>query len=136
MVSSAARWPDEVILERLREDAECQGAAPKALDWALATPDRPAARTVALRFGSWSRALAAAGLRARPLGGGSRCQPWSRRAVLKALRREYRETGRWPTCSAWKHSARGRPCAATVARVAGSGSFRLALERARAGVNP
>jgi hypothetical protein len=58
------RWDDAAVLAALREFSAEHGRRPKARDFAGANRDGrwPSPSTVALRFGSWSNAVRAAGL--------------------------------------------------------------------------
>lgn len=54
-------WSRESILAAIREWAEEQGGPPLSSDWRAAGYGHPSSRTVALRFGTWNDAIAAAG---------------------------------------------------------------------------
>lgn len=79
---SPGRWSDEAILRALREWTEEMGAAPRRRDWSGEAPRAappaqrkwmrehpywPSSSCVASHFGTWSKALEAAGLPARNL---------------------------------------------------------------------
>lgn len=56
------RWEDAEILEVLQRWAVEHGRPPKRADWARANLTRPGTTTVCNHFGTWRKALAAAGL--------------------------------------------------------------------------
>lgn len=63
---SAIRWTAERVAAALAADAARRGRSPTLHEWALATRSRPQVKMVIARFGTWNRALAAAGLEPRP----------------------------------------------------------------------
>lgn len=56
-------WTRDAIVEALQRWAEEHGRPPTQTDWNIAGAYYPRARLVARRFGTWSAALSAAGLR-------------------------------------------------------------------------
>ncbi len=87
--SYVRRWSDEQILTALRELAGELGRSPTPADLD-ARPHLFASNLLGQRFGSYERALLAAGLVP-----GRRT--WTRKAVIEGLTRFHRERGRWPT---------------------------------------
>lgn len=58
-------WTEERIIEALRAHAQ-NGYGPKMSEWMRSAPDHPTGSWVAMVFGSWGDALAAAGLEPDP----------------------------------------------------------------------
>lgn len=58
-------WTAEQCLAAIRRWARRHGRPPRARDWRRSGPDHPPQSTVVLRFGAWSSALEAAGVRIR-----------------------------------------------------------------------
>ncbi len=56
-------WSDEEIIAALKEWTVRHGRPPNSCEWIRASPDRPGSLCVCRRFGSWERALEAAGLK-------------------------------------------------------------------------
>ena len=56
------RWSREEIVAAIRAHHESTGSPPRATDWARSGPDHPARSTVNRVVGSWTRALALAGV--------------------------------------------------------------------------
>jgi hypothetical protein len=57
-----SHWTAATIVDALQTWAAEHGRTPARRDWHLAAPGRPTAKIVSARMGSWSAALAAAGL--------------------------------------------------------------------------
>lgn len=110
------RWSDEQILAAIRAHAAEHGRAPRSTEWPTATDAHPAAATVANHFGSWTRALAAAGLNA------ARRPRWEPDDIIAALRAWTTAHGRPPTRSDWarRDPAGAYPGASTVNQRLGS----------------
>jgi len=125
------RWSNAKIEKELKADAKRRKRPPRASEWARATKKRPAAKTVAARYGGhWRDALIAAGLTvAEP-----RPAQWTRSAIVDAMLAWQAQHGQLPTSLDWKHAAPEHPCTGTVARVWKSWS--AALEAARTGAVP
>jgi hypothetical protein len=85
------RYSRDDLIEALRELAERLGRTPGAMD-AKTDPHTPSHNTYALRFGSWRRALEAAGLPLDP-----RRMGYSREELLEHLRDLAETLGRTPT---------------------------------------
>lgn len=58
---SCRYWTHDRILAAFRDWAHAHGRPPRAMEWVLATPATPNAKTVMRRFGSWNAAVASAG---------------------------------------------------------------------------
>jgi hypothetical protein len=88
---------------------EEHGHAPRAGDWKGALPTYPDPGTVARHFGSWARALQAAGFQVRRI-------EWTDEQLLDAIRSWTREHGEPPKTTSWaKRDPDGRwPTAATM----------------------
>lgn len=81
-------WTEERIIEALRAHSE-NGYGPLSVDWARAAPDHPTGSWVATTFGSWRKALEAAGLEPNPRSkSGRRTKEPSRPATLPVLTKE------------------------------------------------
>jgi hypothetical protein len=111
-------WAREEVLRALQHDARRRGYAPGADDWTRATKQRPQRSTVIRLFGSWNKALIAAGL---PTRRPSVSRPrWGRERLIRALHRDVSALGRVPTQQEWSHPGRWRPTHMPVRREFGS----------------
>jgi Homing endonuclease associated repeat len=129
------RWTRSAILYAFDRWHRRYLCAPTLDDRRYASEDHPSAITVQRVFGSWNRAVRAAGLRARgpderrdlgPLAcppersrGGSAVR-WPRERIIDAIRAWEREHGSPPALREWRRSSASHPAAATVQRVFGS----------------
>jgi DNA invertase Pin-like site-specific DNA recombinase len=120
-------WTDEEIVEALRAWAKQHGRAPAHLDWALGARERPCAQTVWCRFGSWTRALHAAGLTPPPR---KKCEPrgWTREEIIHAMCEWGDEHGRPPKGLEWARAGTVHPSAPSVRK--SFGSWQAALQAA------
>lgn len=106
------KWSDEEILDAIRSHHLSTGEAPRRVDWKRSSDQHPSASTVELRFGSWSKAIAKAGL--TPPRRGPRGPRWTRARILDAIRRHYELFQRAPSHRDWVASAPEHPSSATV----------------------
>jgi len=109
------KWTKDRILDALRADAEKRGKAPSSHEWDRAAPDRPTRAVVIREFGTWAKALQAAGLdhtRNRTV--------WTDEQILEALRSDAERLGRTPTYGDWRRSSPDHPSAQVVAHRFGS----------------
>jgi hypothetical protein len=124
----ASRWESrDAIVHALRRDTKRRGRPPKQTEWAKTGRDRPSARLVALRFGTWNAALAAAGLPTRAPAPRKQIF-WTHDRITAALVREYRRTGRVPRARDWLRGSSTHPATPTVQ--ARFGSWNAAIEAA------
>lgn len=106
-------WSAEQIVAALRGWALAHNGAPPAYgDWAKASPDRPGVTVVADRFGSWTKALLAAGLAPRH-------RRWTRESAVAAIKEWSRSHG-GATPSARAHKDDGMPSYSVLKRMFGS----------------
>ena len=113
-----SRWSRDRIIDCLVSDAKIRGRAATSHDWRTAAADHPTAQTVVAEFGSWNLALEAAGLETG----------WTKKQIIKMLRKDTKRRGDPPTGEDWNKPAPGRPTTATVCTI--FGSWRAALEAA------
>ena len=121
---SPRQWDQPAILDALHQFERAEGRAPTSSEFS-ATTGLPGANTVAAHFGSWNRALIAAGLTRAP-----RPRRWGEAAVIAAMRAFATEYGRRPKA---RDFAGGRqhgrwPHPSTVSCCCGS--WNRALEKA------
>lgn len=62
-------WTPESVIEALQRWADAHGEPPKAEDWTKKIDGYPTQSTVINKFGSWSKAILAAGFEPRKRGG-------------------------------------------------------------------
>jgi hypothetical protein len=121
-MKTAQTWTKQRVIEALQSSAAWHGRVPRYRDWVGPPtgdePDRPSKTTVLKRFGSWNRALEAAGLRP-----GKR-QEWSRSEAVDAIEHWSETEGRTPRPIEWKKRAKPhepeRPTEVTIRRIFGS----------------
>lgn len=75
-------WTPDKILTAIQQWAERCGRPPKASAWIQADYDHPARSTVALVFGTWNAAIAAAGFSVRRTR-----KMWTREEIVDAIQR-------------------------------------------------
>ena len=63
----SAHWTDQKILDALRAWTKEHGRAPLGVEWITCPPGHPCYNTVRNHFGTWQKALTAAGLTPRPI---------------------------------------------------------------------
>jgi Homing endonuclease associated repeat len=107
-----ARWDRAGVIDALNRWTEVEGRTPSSEQWlggrnargrwALEYPEWPATATVVRLFGSWNRALEAAGLPVKPYA-------FTDGEVLEALRADAARLGRAPTREEWSHRPLGMP---------------------------
>jgi len=126
------RWSRETILYALELWHRRNLCSPTVAEWRLAGESHPSVTTVRAVFGSWNKAIAAAGLRPRRpgeargvrAGAGSRdgqsAVRWPTHAVIARLRAWAEEHGRPPTLEEWRRASERNPSAATVRRLFGT----------------
>jgi hypothetical protein len=110
-------WTPRAIIDAAHEWTQTYGRAPTRSDWGRAQPGYPTHSTVYNVFGSWSRMLAAAGLRPVPRG-----VRWSDTAIINAFHDWVAEYGTWPTWINWARASSSHPSAETVRAHFGSWS--------------
>jgi hypothetical protein len=112
-------WTAPLVVRAILDWNERYGRPPKAQEWRGASqPHRPTLTTVLDLFGTWNRAIAAAGLTPRKVGGNRR---WTRETILEAFAEWSRTHGGTPPTNAeWETAAPGCPSAAAVVRHFGS----------------
>jgi hypothetical protein len=103
-------WSDEAIVAALQRWVEQHSCAPRAIDWALGGFEHPTAATVRQHFGSWQKALQAAGVRRHP----DTMRFWRDAEIIRALQSWTRMHGRPPRASEWMRGTRYRPTRSTV----------------------
>ena len=106
------RWDRAGVAGALGRWSELEGRAPSSEEWlggrhargrwAQEYPAWPATGTVVNLFGSWNRALGAAGLVVKPYA-------YTDEEVLRALRADAERLGRSPTREEWSHRPVGVP---------------------------
>lgn len=91
-------------LQGLWRWSERYGEPPTREAWEASEYGVPSGSYIVTVFGSWSRALEAAGFELR------RCpwQRWTDEQIIEALRRDAAARGRPPTAREWKKAARGK----------------------------
>jgi hypothetical protein len=114
-------WTEEQLLDGLRRFASDHGRPPRAIDRMGSREQYPSPSLIITRFGSWSRALRAAGLQP------GNPPPTTPEQIVDVLRAYHETHGGSPSSSAWK-AAGGRPAAETIIRHCGS--WRAALQLA------
>lgn len=103
------RWHNESIVLAIRAEAARRGKTPTSTDWRQAGIN-PSFHTIVSKFGSWAKALDAAGL-----------EPgWSKDRIIERLRYETDLNGDPPTKLDWLAEAPGRPGHSTVVSIFGS----------------
>lgn len=113
-----AHWTKKRIIAAILADTEAKGRPPTAKEWLRGTPAHPANAQVIRIFGSWNKALEAAGLPTRPF----QAQPshWTRETAIAACRTHYLATGRPPQQRDWKDGSNpNRPTPSIVTRLFG-----------------
>ncbi len=109
------------MIAALQADAAKRGHAPTSGDWTKTASNRPTYALVVRTFGSWSKALAMAGL-AEP-----NRERWNQDAIVLSLRAEAARRGKTPTSTEWKQAGIN-PSYHTI--VSKFGSWAEALETA------
>jgi DNA invertase Pin-like site-specific DNA recombinase len=112
-----AKWEDSEILGALQAWVDAQGRVPRAKDWSHGRGYQPNCSTVVRRFGSWRKALIAAGL--QPTVPRTRYR-WDDAEIVAALQRWTARHGRPPAYADWTHATLSRPGTSTVANHFGS----------------
>jgi hypothetical protein len=133
-------WSADLILAAIRDWRALTGAAPTVPDWSPAHADEdhpgaarfraepgrwPSVAAVQAHFGSFSAALAAAGVEPAPRGARKR---WTHERIVEAIKAWQRAHGTPPTHHDWQSSGEAHPARSTVYRV--MGSWEAALEAA------
>jgi hypothetical protein len=106
-------WGQIEIIGALEAWAEEHRRSPTWADWLPRAPERPHPCTVRRKFGTWNRALAAAGLE-RVAGNQPRPRYFNRIDGIKALQAWARKHRRVPHSMEWTHAAPDHPCAGTI----------------------
>jgi hypothetical protein len=92
---SRSPWEQDTIIEAMQRFQRIHGRPPMRSDWP-GMSQYPSATVVELRFGSWTRAMEAAGL------AGSRIR-WDRERIIQAIRDHADVHGRPPKSTDWEH---------------------------------
>ena len=92
MRGTPRRFPDERIIGALQVMAMRLGHTPNSKEWDR-RHGRPTGKIVLQRFGSWEKAIAAAGL-PQPV---YRNRTVKKRAVLEGIRLAHKVLGKWPS---------------------------------------
>ncbi len=131
-------FPHWQALDAMRNWCVKNGRPPREAEWARATLDRPAARTVRRRWGWYQLIADALGIgldELLELGGqpGYRSQRpviphWRMNEALQAMIGHKDRTGQWPSRRSWEGATAEHPAARTYVRRLGS--WALAVEAA------
>ncbi len=111
---TAITWTPAAMLYALRRFAGERGPSPTAREWPRNCEEHPSASMVSDAFGSWRRALGAAGV--HPVGHG----PWTKPQIGAALRRLADDLGRPPAAGDLDHGDGPTPGRITIRRHYGS----------------
>lgn len=106
-------WTRIEIIATMQAWAQEHGRSPEWADWLHAGAGQPNSLTVRAHFGTWNKALRAAGLKTVPWPQ-PRPREWGRLEGVKALQAWARKHGRPPRPMEWAHATREHPCATTV----------------------
>jgi hypothetical protein len=87
------RWTEARIISVLKRFAKRTGRVPAQSDFAYTASTRPAWMTVVNAFGTWNKALVAAGLQPR--------ERWTKEEAIKALQEFFEVTGQIPSRDKW-----------------------------------
>jgi hypothetical protein len=130
------KYTDDQALGAMQVVAMRLGYPPTAAYWKDRKELRPSHGLIIDRWGSWERALTAAGLNPDHCHRNPRGSRWSDQDLVDALLSFVRDLGFVPSGKEWIRRSAGRqqPEYKTVARRLGDGSWKLALERA--GLDP
>lgn len=118
-----ALWSKREIIDAIGAHFSIDGKAPRIEDWQRASPSHPTVATVTRKFGTWNRALEAAGV---PVNRYRRS--WTREQVIAALQHDAASRGSSPRSSDWLHKSDVNPSSQTVRRL--FGSFERGVEAA------
>lgn len=113
----ARRYTDEAILQRLREWGTVHGLNGSAYRLAAqATPGWPSHAVVVDRFGTWRRALVAAGFSPPPPHRGGQPQRWTDEELAALVTRYFAEEDQWSGrgLARWLATDPDRPCAGVI----------------------
>jgi hypothetical protein len=128
-----ARPPErsrEAVLGAIREWTRETGRPPTQADWTPSEDHRwPSYMTVTTHFGTWRKALEAAGFRANR-------RLWSRAEIVEALQRWAVENGRPPLQRELAYGAEGMPTIKTIRSRFGSYAAALAQAGVKGGRRP
>ena len=104
-----------VEYEEVVEAARCwlgvHGRLPTQREWDQGRPEQPCSRTIRRRW-SWEQVMSDAA--------GESAEETRERELLLALRRAYRELGRWPEATEWEHRTKTHATRRTYVRRFGS----------------
>lgn len=119
------RWDEQRIIEAFRAWHARTGKAPTGRSWTKAQAEHPSSVTVRLMFGSWQRALEAAGLASESM---PTLRLHTRETIIEALNRWAMRAGCYPCKSDWDRRGADWPPASVVRDV--FGSWRAAVDAA------
>lgn len=118
---SSGRWARSEIIGAIHRFVDEYGRPPIRQEWSEADGSHPADWTVVRGFGSWQRAIKAAGYYARP----PQHRPWGDEEILEAIRDWYSTHGSPPRPVDWLHASNRHPGEGTVrARLGGFANAR------------
>jgi site-specific DNA recombinase len=113
-------WSAAEIVGALQAAAQTAGRSPSRGEWQRAATNHPNHQTVVRHFGTWPRALRAAGLAADHKPPQPRNRRWDRALVIDALRAWTASNGRAPKRADWLYAGQDCPNNQTATRLFGS----------------
>jgi Recombinase/Recombinase zinc beta ribbon domain/Homing endonuclease associated repeat len=115
-------WRRDGIVAALKRWQALHGQAPRTHEWESGSFDHPNAETVRNHFGTWRRALQAAGM---DMANPRLARSWSDAQVIRALQHWAAERGCPPKSTDWRRGTLRRPSRTTVYSHFGSWSAAL-----------
>lgn len=111
-------WTRDEVIAAMREDAAIRGTAPSDNDWKYKSATHPGSKTVRAMFGSFGRAVAAAGLEPKPARVHERW--YTERELIDAILEMVDQIGRIPRVVDWTTLEGSRPGYDAILRTFGS----------------